>query len=123
MAPAPEPETSCCTDRSLGLSGTLGVTSVVNSASTDALKKDSTFWTRPGLADANCVSFESRSNPGQFLRHSGFRIRRDVSDGSALFKADATFCVRAGLAGGGSSFESYNLPGRYLRAWLEQREA
>ncbi|MEV6983507.1 AbfB domain-containing protein [Sphaerisporangium sp. NPDC051017] len=107
--------TSGYTDRSLSLSGGLGVTSVVDAASSDALKRDSTFWTRPGLADAGCVSFESRSAPGQFLRHYNHRVRRDANDGSALFKADATFCVRAGLAGGGSSLESYNLPGRYLR--------
>ncbi|MBV1855621.1 AbfB domain-containing protein [Catellatospora tritici] len=107
--------TSCCTDRSLSVAANLGVTSVVNAASADALKKDSTFWVRAGLADANCVSLESRGAPGQYLRHSGYRIRRDVNDNSAGFKADATFCVRAGLAGGGSSLESYNFPGRYLR--------
>jgi hypothetical protein len=38
------------------------------------------------------------------------------NDGSAVFRADATFCGRAGLAGGGTtSFESFNFPGRYLR--------
>ncbi len=107
--------TSGFTNRSLGLSGTLGVTSVVDGASSDALKRDSTFWIRSGLANSSCVSFESRSNPGQFLRHSGYRISRAGNDGTALFAADATFCVRAGLSGGGSSFESSNFPGRYLR--------
>jgi hypothetical protein len=70
---------------------------------------------RSGLANAGCISLESRSNPGQYLRHSGYRIRRDANDGSALFAQDATFCVRSGLAGGGSSLESYNYPGRYVR--------
>ncbi|RCG31441.1 beta-galactosidase [Sphaerisporangium album] len=107
--------TSGHTNRSLSLSGGLGVTSVVDAASSEALKRDSSFWTRPGLADPACVSFESRSAPGQYLRHSGYRMRRDAGDGSAQFKADATYCVRAGLGGGGSSFESYNFPGRYLR--------
>jgi hypothetical protein len=32
-----------------------------------------------------------------------------------LFASDATFCVRTGLSGGGSSLESYNFPGRFIR--------
>jgi hypothetical protein len=103
--------TSCCTDRYLGP----GVTTVVNSGSADGVKRDHTFWVRPGLADAACVSFESRSFPGRFLRHSGYRIRLDPHDGSTLFGLDATFCVREGLADGGTSLESKNYPGRYLR--------
>jgi len=92
-----------------------GVTSIVDSASGDLLKKQSTFWVRPGLADAACVSFESRSNPGSFLRHSGYRVRLDPNDGGGLFALDATFCVREGLSGAGTSLESKNYPGRYLR--------
>ena len=72
---------------------------MVNAASTDALKQDATFWVRPGLADAACYSFESRNYPGQYLRHSGLPGPPDANDGSALFGQDATFCVRAGLAG------------------------
>ncbi|HCU52308.1 MAG TPA: beta-galactosidase, partial [Micromonosporaceae bacterium] len=99
------------TDRYLGP----GVTSIVATGSSDALKKDSTFWVRPGLADAACVSLESRTSPGRFLRHSGYRVRLDPNDGSGLFAADATFCIRQGLSGAGTSLESKNFPGRYLR--------
>jgi hypothetical protein len=81
----------------------------------DLLKRDSTFWLRPGLADASCYSFESRNYPGHYLRHAGFRLRKDASDGSALFRADATFCARPGLAGTGTSFEGYNLRGHFIR--------
>ena len=61
------------------------------------------------------MSFESRSNPGSFLRHSGYRIQLNPNDNTAVFAADATFCVREGLSGAGTSLESKNLPGRYLR--------
>jgi Alpha-L-arabinofuranosidase B (ABFB) domain/Glycosyl hydrolases family 2, sugar binding domain/Glycosyl hydrolases family 2 len=103
--------TGCCLTRYLGP----GTTSVVDAASSDLLKKQSTFWVRPGLADAACVSLESRSNPGWYLRHSGYRARLDPNDGSSLFALDATFCIREGLGGGGTSLESKNYPGRYLR--------
>lgn len=92
-----------------------GVTSIVDPSSVDPLKRQSTFTIRPGLADAACVSFESRSNPGSFLRHSGYRIQLNPNDNTPLFAADATFCVREGLSGAGTSLESKNLPGRYLR--------
>ncbi|MDL4818462.1 AbfB domain-containing protein [Actinomadura opuntiae] len=103
------------TDRSLSLSGGLGITAVVNTASSEAARRDATFWVRSGLADPSCVSLESRGAPGQFLRHFGYRARRDANDGSSQFAQDATFCVRSGLSGGGSSLESYNYRGRYLR--------
>jgi hypothetical protein len=103
------------TTRHLAHAGPLGVTEVVNTASSDAVKKSATYWVRPGLASASCLSFESRDVPGQYLRHSGYRVRLGVDDGSALFDADATFCQRAGLAPGGVSLESFNFPGRYLR--------
>ncbi|GAA3194027.1 AbfB domain-containing protein [Actinocorallia longicatena] len=107
--------TSGYTDRSLSVPAAPAVTSVVTAASGEADKKNATFVVRPGLANASCVSFESRGTPGQYLRHSGYRVRRDANDGSALFAADATFCARTGLAAGGTSLESSNLPGRYLR--------
>ncbi len=69
-----------------------------------------------GLADSRCVSFESTSSPGQFLRHSNFRVVQAASDGSQLFREDATFCPRA--APGGFDWvqlESFNYPGRFLR--------
>jgi hypothetical protein len=35
--------------------------------------------------------------------------------GSALFRADATFCPQAGRSGQGTSFASFNFPTRFLR--------
>ncbi len=107
--------TACCADRYLRHVNGLGVTSPVNAASDDVTKRDTTFWLRPGLADASCYSFESRNFPGSYLRHSGYRLRLDAGDGSALFAQDATFCLRTGHTAKGVSFESKNYPGRFIR--------
>ncbi len=107
--------TSGHTTKYLSHSGSPSVTQVVTGTSTDAVKKASTFWVRQGLASASCLSFESRDVPGQFLRHSGYRVQLAPNDGTSLYAADATFCQRTGLAAGGVSLESYNFPGRYLR--------
>jgi hypothetical protein len=70
----------------------------------------------PGLADAAGVSFQSVSDPARYLRHADFAIRLDASDGTAGFRADATFYRTAGLADSSwASFRSYNYPDRYLR--------
>ncbi|TKK83875.1 alpha-L-arabinofuranosidase [Herbidospora galbida] len=70
----------------------------------------------PGLADSAGVSFESVNRPGSYLRHWDYAMRLDPNDGSAVFRADATFYRVAGLADGTwSSFRSYNFPTRYLR--------
>ncbi|WNG20601.1 AbfB domain-containing protein [Cystobacter fuscus] len=115
--------TSGYTNRYLRHYDSLGHTEVVDGNSNATLKQDATFKLVPGLAESSCYSFESRNFPGSYLRHSNSRIRRDASDGTALFKQDATFCARPGLSGTGVSFESYNYPGRYLRhyaaeAWI-----
>ncbi|NGY60143.1 beta-galactosidase [Lentzea sp. NEAU-D13] len=83
--------------------------------STDLGRLDATFHVRPGLADAACLSFESRNFPGQFLRHSNGRIRKDVNDGTIA--ADATFCAREGA--GGTALESYNQRGSFVRHYFE----
>ncbi|OLF09997.1 AbfB domain-containing protein [Actinophytocola xanthii] len=80
---------------------------------TDLTKRDATYWARPGLANAACLSFESRTLPGQYLRHANWRVRLDANDGSAQFAGDATFCPRAGR--GASALESQNTPGAFLR--------
>jgi len=103
----------------------LGYTEVVDAASPETLKKDASWKVVDGLADAACVSFESVNLPGRFLRHADFRLRLDANDGSALYKADATFCPRKALDGGsGVSLESKNNPGYYVRhrnaeLWLD----
>ncbi|MFO1327800.1 MAG: AbfB domain-containing protein [Rubrivivax sp.] len=75
----------------------------------------SRFVVRDGLADASCVSLESVAQPGRWLRHYGYRLQLGTSDGSDLFKGDATFCPEAGLAGSGLSLRSKNYPARVLR--------
>ncbi|WP_257447797.1 AbfB domain-containing protein [Archangium lipolyticum] len=93
----------------------LGFTEVVDGGSNATLKQDATFKLVPGLAESSCYSFESRNYPGQYLRHSNSRIRKDARDGSAIFDQDATFCAQPGLSGTGVSFQSYNFPERYIR--------
>jgi non-reducing end alpha-L-arabinofuranosidase len=91
------------------------VTSVITSTSVQVDKDDGTFIVRRGLANNACVSFESRNFPGDFLRHQNFQLHRQPNDGSALFRADATFCPQAGRSGQGTSFASFNFPTRFIR--------
>jgi len=103
------------TNRYLRHYDSLGVTEVVDGASSTTLKQDATFRLVAGLAESSCYSFESRNFPGSYLRHAASRLRRDANDGTPLFAQDATFCAQPGLSGTGVSFESFNYPGRYLR--------
>jgi hypothetical protein len=75
----------------------------------------------PGLADASCYSFESRNFPGEYLRHSASRVRREPLQDSALYRADATFCA-GGTADGspGTRFAASNFPNRYLRHYAAE---
>ena len=108
------------TDRYLRHQNSLAFTEVVDGSSADTLKQDASWNIIPGLADANCSSFEASNYPGKFLRHFNFRLRID-SDSSSdpaqsdTFKKDATFCYRSGLSGKGYSYESKNIPGAYIR--------
>jgi Alpha-L-arabinofuranosidase B (ABFB) domain/Glycosyl hydrolases family 43 len=86
----------------------------VDPVSTATDRQDATFTIVAGLANSACVSFRSVNFPDRYLRHYEFRVRLEVSAGNATFARDATFCGRAGFAGG-VSFESYSHPGRYLR--------
>ncbi|WP_370941969.1 AbfB domain-containing protein [Amycolatopsis sp. cg5] len=103
------------TDRYLRHQNSLAYTEVVNGGSSDLLKQDSTYTVRRGLADSSCYSFESVNFPGQFLRHSNSRVRNSPDDGSALMRADATFCARPGVGGTGVTLEAINFPGSFLR--------
>ncbi len=86
----------------------------VEPVGTTTARQDATFTVVPGLANSARVSFRSVNFPDRYLRHYNFRVRLDVYGGDATFARDATFCGRAGLAGG-MSFESYSHSGRYLR--------
>lgn len=107
--------TSGYTDRSVSATTGTGVTAAVNASSTDAAKKQATFFVRAGLADATCYSFESRSNAGQYLRQQNDAVVLALPDGTASFKSDATFCATKGNSGTGVSFTSKTSPTRYLR--------
>ncbi|MFF1835948.1 AbfB domain-containing protein [Streptomyces sp. NPDC058231] len=101
------------TDKYLRHYDGLAFTAVVNGGSDPLLRNDATWKIVAGLANSNCYSFESRNYPGEFVRHRDFRVRREADDGSALFRADATWCAVAGT--GGVRLTSANLPGSYLR--------
>ncbi|MBQ1050759.1 AbfB domain-containing protein [Micromonospora sp. C51] len=77
-------------------------------------RADAAFIVRSGLANGNCVSFESVNFPGHYLRHADFRVFLHRTDGSALFRADATFCPVTGIGGRHTSLRSHNFPDRYL---------
>ncbi|WFE44576.1 AbfB domain-containing protein [Verrucosispora sp. WMMD1129] len=86
----------------------------VNAASSAGTRADAAFIVRSGLASDSCVSFESVNFPGHYLRHSDFRVFLHRADGSALFRADATFCPVTGIGGRHTSLRSHNYPDRYL---------
>ncbi|MEV8504209.1 AbfB domain-containing protein [Actinoplanes sp. NPDC051475] len=99
-------------------------TDVISTASATTDRQDATFFVRPGLANSSCYSFESRNFPGRYLRHRAYRVYSEANDGGT-FTADATFCARPGLSGGGTSLEASTMPGYYLRhrndeVWMDQ---
>lgn len=79
--------------------------------------KESSFLVVPGL-NGQGVSFKSALHPNRYIRHKNYKLYADVNDKSALFKKDATFNVRYGLAATnghfGISFESVNYPGHFI---------
>ncbi|KAH6604850.1 alpha-l-arabinofuranosidase b [Trichoderma cornu-damae] len=107
--------TACCTTRFIAHTGTTVNTQVVSSSSATALKQQASWTVRTGLGNSACFSFESRDLPGNFIRHSGYALFVNPSDGTKLFNEDATFCPQAGLNGLGNSFRSWSYPTRYWR--------
>lgn len=99
----------------------LGELTTVNS---ELDQKDSAFRIVKGLAGRGSISFESMNFPGHYLRHQSFRIKLHRFEDSTLFREDASFKPRIGLATGladtpiiegSQSFESVNYPGYYIR--------
>jgi hypothetical protein len=79
---------------------------------------DSQFRVVTGLTGT--VSLESANFPGYFLRRKNNEVWVEKNDGTALFAGDASFTARAGLAhSAGVSYESFNLPGRYIRHYVQ----
>ena len=93
----------------------LVVVAPVTAASSSTDKADATFVEAAGLANPGCVSFESVNKPGSYLRHQNFQFHLQPNDGSTLFSMDATFCPATGNSGQGTSFQSVNFSGRYIR--------
>ena len=100
----------------------LVVTSQVTAATSEQAKDDSTFVMTTGnnttaTQNQGCVSFESVNRPGEFLRHQSFVLHLQTDDGSTLFAQDSTFCPQTGNNGTGTSFQSDNFAGRFLRVF------
>lgn len=79
---------------------------------------DSQFYERPALNGVTgLVSLESANFPGRYLRaRSNGEIWLDPSENSSAFRNESTWRKRTGLSNThGRSFESYAVPGQYLR--------
>jgi non-reducing end alpha-L-arabinofuranosidase len=87
----------------------------VTSSSSSTLKGDATWIVTTGLANSQCVSFESANVSGEYLRHSDYQLHLNANDGSTLFANDATFCPRPGNSGTGYSLMSNNYSDHYMR--------
>ncbi|MEV4418296.1 AbfB domain-containing protein [Catellatospora sp. NPDC049609] len=92
--------------------GGLGVLQPLSAGSGAAARRQATFEAVAGLNDAKCFSF--RAADGRYLRHSSWRLRLDAQNSTALFRGDATFCVRAGAVTGTVLLESSNYPGWFV---------
>ena len=106
----------------------LGVLQTLGVSPTPAQLATTQFTVRTGLGDAACVSLEYSAQPGRWLRHAGYRLQLGTDDGSALFKADATFCPEPGLAGHSVTLRSKNFPTYVLREragqlWIDPEAA
>ena len=78
--------------------------------------QDSQWRIVPGLADANCVSFEAANFPGHYLLSVAEHVILAKDDGSETFKNRTTFVKEPGLADSSwSSFRSRSSPDLYLR--------
>ncbi|MFJ7218294.1 AbfB domain-containing protein [Amycolatopsis sp. NPDC098790] len=81
---------------------------------------DAAWRVVPGKADSTCHSFESVAHPEYYLRQQGLRAVLAASDGTDAFRADATWCSKAGLSGTGVTLESYSARGKFLRQYTTQ---
>jgi non-reducing end alpha-L-arabinofuranosidase len=107
--------TACCTGDYVRNRNGAAVIAPITSHSAEQDKGNSTWIVRRGLADNSCVSFESKNNPGDFLRHQNLALHIQPFDGTALNRSDATFCPEPGKDGKGNSFRSVNYPTKYIR--------
>ena len=66
-------------------------------ADDELFKNDATFCLRSGLFNSSARSFESFNRPGHYIRHSAFELWLEKSDGTLLFKKDASFFMERPL--------------------------
>src|SRR5580700_1007513 len=107
--------TSCCTGDYVRNQNSAAVITPITPSSSEQDRGDSTWIVRRGLSDNSCVSFESRSNPGGFLRQQNFALHVQPFDGTAQNRSDATFCPQPGKNRKGNSLHSVNYPAKYIR--------
>ncbi|MBW6439596.1 sigma-70 family RNA polymerase sigma factor [Actinoplanes hulinensis] len=69
------------------------------------------FTVVEGMSNPDCVSL--RAADGRYLRHYAFRIKLAAPDGSAIFRADATWCPLTG-DDGRVTLRSDNYPARVI---------
>jgi RNA polymerase sigma factor (sigma-70 family) len=101
----------------------LGVLKPVGADSAAVAERQATFAVSTGLARTDCFSF--REPDGRYLRHASWRLRLDRDVGTALFRGDATFCLRAGADPDSVLLEAANYPGWFLHQrgdelWVDQ---
>lgn len=91
----------------------------LTTVSSPLARADATFKLVPGLADNGCISLQASNYPNYYLRHQDGRIKLHPWSNDALYRADATFCIRPALQPGHGdpwiSFQSLNYPDDYLR--------
>jgi RNA polymerase sigma factor (sigma-70 family) len=90
----------------------LAVLQPLGPGSAEPARQRATFRVTTGLADPNCFSF--RALDGRYLRHASWRLQLTADEGTTLFRADATFCVRAGTAAGSVWLQSSNYPNAFV---------
>jgi len=111
----------------------VGFVGRISPAKSEQDVRDAQFQIVPGLADKNCISFESTNVRDHYLKHAFFRIVLAKRLDERKFSEDATFCIVYGLhktsrSGADSmSFRSFNFPDRYIRhrnfeLWLDPFE-
>lgn len=93
--------------------GKIGILVEVRSDSPRVVREVATFELVPGLADSSCYSLRTRGD--EYLRHERFRVRLGPDDGSSLFSADATFCLRPAGRTGAVTLRSVNYPDHVVR--------
>lgn len=103
------------TDRYISHSGSTVNTQVVSSSSGSDQRRSATWIVRTGLADSDCFSFESKDQPGNFIRHSNYQLQVNNNDNSKIFHEDATFCTQDAINGQGTTFRSWSYAARVWR--------